>query len=562
MTGVRAGYYKEKVRFVLDFQGDVKDYYTCFALSDSPQIMVDIPYCRLTADVLKNLELKKDRLAGNVSVKRINFRRVRVFFDLKYEIPDSNIKQTVLTDKGTTRIVLDLVRNYSVTASYKLTDKLSYSVTERGSSSGYTRFAQLKVDLSSPDSPLLDIVEASGKREKVSSIRKREDAVAAVNGGFFAWGGGNLGLVSRKGVVITPDVKKRPPRTAFAFIPGTGVVIERLTVKKNDICLLSGQPLKNSLFVIGGGPRLVKNSQISVNAQEEALGPGGNDITRLAGRTSLGVDSAGNIHLFTATGYYESHAEGVKLEDIANFMVSRGVKDGMNLDGGGSSAMDLLGTIVSAGPRNDGSERPVGNAVCIYDKTKRYMPYTLANLVSDKTEFFADGKDSVTISGEIRDAFGQPVPDGTSAKIISSVGRAPFYIKTSQGKFSFNIGALKIVTPVKISLECATLRSVIWEGRSTGGSPEYFYSNIEPLQPPENGYYLEIVTEDKFGNPLSGIPLNIELLASSLMYMQTSSVTSSGGFISYTLKKDFLGGTLKVYYMDKPVWESEVIIPQ
>ncbi len=555
LDGVRTGLTEERVRLVLDFKGKASSYFSYFVFEKSPYFIIDLPECSAEPQIIKTFEQKSDRLIKSVTLKKKNFRRIQVIIELKYELPEKNVKMLSLKESSGDRLVFDFYRNYSVYSSYLMSENMRYSLTERGSKFGYTRFTEVTVDLSGKVHPVIDVICASSPREKTTAMRARTGATMAVNGGFFAWSGGNLGLVSKCDVVITPHVSKRPPRTAFALYKNNKVLIERMVAKGNDVALLSGPVLKDLVFAIGGGPRLVKSSAVAVNADEEALGPKGNDITRLAARTSVGIDKAGNLHFFTANGYFENHSEGVKLEDMAQYMVSKGIRDGMNFDGGGSTVMDLLGTEVSRSFLNVSAERPVGNSICVFEKGKVFMPYTIAAVTADKTEFYADGKDAVSFDICLIDAQGNNVPDGTSVKVITSCGRAPFFIETKDGRLNFAIGALKAVLPVSVYIECGPLKQEIWKGRSLPGTPKHFYSQLVPLT--VGGvvqmYRLEIVAEDEFANPVPEVQISLDLTSDGIPVFRGETSTDLSGMASVNVDKNFAGGNLKIYYNDEIV---------
>lgn len=121
-----------------------------------------------------------------------------------------------------------------------------------------------------------------------------------------------------------------------------------------------GQIFDTCTYALGAGPRLVKNGMISLTIAEEQFG---SDVAGgRAPRTALGRTKSGHILLVVVDGRSLA-SQGMTLEELAQFMISLGAWDAMNLDGGGSSEMVLSGKIVNQ--PSDGQERPVGSALLV-----------------------------------------------------------------------------------------------------------------------------------------------------------------------------------------------------
>lgn len=123
--------------------------------------------------------------------------------------------------------------------------------------------------------------------------------------------------------------------------------------------------------IIGGGPRLLKAGRIYVSKREEKFK---SDITSThASRMAAGVTRDGQL-LFVAIDRTSRIADksditpsaGMSLEELSHFLLSLGVLDAVNLDGGGSTTMVVSGEVVNT-PAN-GSEIAVSNAIVIKRK--------------------------------------------------------------------------------------------------------------------------------------------------------------------------------------------------
>lgn len=112
--------------------------------------------------------------------------------------------------------------------------------------------------------------------------------------------------------------------------------------------------------VLGGGPRLVSQSQVNVTAENF-----GHETTRNP-RTIFATTDRGTWLFATLDGRQPSSA-GMRLDELAEELIAMGAVEAMNLDGGGSSTM-----VVNDAVRNvpsDGSERQVSDGLLIFSIT-------------------------------------------------------------------------------------------------------------------------------------------------------------------------------------------------
>lgn len=149
--------------------------------------------------------------------------------------------------------------------------------------------------------------------------------------------------------------------------------------------------LREGLFIIGGGPTLLLNSQIPladwykqgwhISSHKSAIE--GQDTTDFESdetldrssfyaswvygehpRTSVGVDAKGNMYIFAVYGRNPYLSQGMGLTELADFMKSKGVVNAINLDGGGSTAMVVNGRLTGL-PSDSKGERKVADALSI-----------------------------------------------------------------------------------------------------------------------------------------------------------------------------------------------------
>jgi exopolysaccharide biosynthesis protein len=120
--------------------------------------------------------------------------------------------------------------------------------------------------------------------------------------------------------------------------------------------------------IVSAAPTLVRDGRIHVDAATEGtvdpsdLSFGYAWSNNRQPRTMAGVDGRGRLLLVTVDGRQAGGSEGFTLAEGAAFMRSLGALQALNLDGGGSSAMAVGGTLVNH-PSDAAGERAVGDTV-------------------------------------------------------------------------------------------------------------------------------------------------------------------------------------------------------
>ena len=112
--------------------------------------------------------------------------------------------------------------------------------------------------------------------------------------------------------------------------------------------------------VMGGGPFLLRNGLVSVDAQRQGF----NDAfsNKRHPRTAMGRTATGDLWIVVIDGR-QKMSDGATLEEAAKVMARLGCVDAVNLDGGGSSAINVFG--VTLNRPSDGKERPVANGIVL-----------------------------------------------------------------------------------------------------------------------------------------------------------------------------------------------------
>jgi len=118
--------------------------------------------------------------------------------------------------------------------------------------------------------------------------------------------------------------------------------------------------------VVNGGPLLLKNNQIFIDAEREGFKWSHDFFYRFGinrnPRTLAGSKPDGTILLVAADGRNPQISVGLSFQESAEVMRFLGAKEALNLDGGGSTTMVINGNIVNH-PSDAAGERPVGDAI-------------------------------------------------------------------------------------------------------------------------------------------------------------------------------------------------------
>jgi hypothetical protein len=121
--------------------------------------------------------------------------------------------------------------------------------------------------------------------------------------------------------------------------------------------------------IVNGGPELVRDGEVHATPATDGLVRAGDPAVfyRLAvqrnPRTFAGVDGSGRTYLVTADGR-STASLGLSLDETAAVAQALGMREALNLDGGGSTTMVARGVVVNR-PSDAAGERSVGDAVLV-----------------------------------------------------------------------------------------------------------------------------------------------------------------------------------------------------
>ncbi len=403
------------------------------------KIIIDLDYA--LADLPVNETFKDVALAAIRASKGPDNIGTRIVMDFNYLMPqfDWYLEGDWLTVEADKVYVHSSIR----TISYGV----RYGHERRGIQAGPLIINYLEVRYADPLVEIKSILAQDQifGRELVSDMAIRSQAIAAVNGLFFASDGRPLGLLVIDGrlisepyanrtaigikpgmvemasiglngtivqedgtfieisgynrprltdelIIYTPDYgtnsrtniygielvvvdnKVIAKQTGATDIPREGIVIsghgsardflDQVAVGEDLQIQLQLEPnwlAEEYQYIIGGGPRLVKDGKVHITAELERFQP---DVAlSRAPRTALGITADRKLLLVTVNGRKPGISIGVTLEELALIMIELGAIDAMNLDGGGSTTMVIRNQVLNL--PSDGVERPVSNGLVI-----------------------------------------------------------------------------------------------------------------------------------------------------------------------------------------------------
>ena len=117
-------------------------------------------------------------------------------------------------------------------------------------------------------------------------------------------------------------------------------------------------------MIVGGWPRVVQDGRNIAASADSVEGTFPRFSAERHPRSAIGFsrDSA-TVYLVAVDGRQET-SDGMTLVELGDFLVGIGVYQGLNFDGGGSTALVIDGKLANK-PSDAGGERAVGNAVLV-----------------------------------------------------------------------------------------------------------------------------------------------------------------------------------------------------
>ncbi|GAA0435183.1 hypothetical protein GCM10008983_09690 [Lentibacillus halophilus] len=262
-----------------------------------------------------------------------------------------------------------------------------------------------------------------GKKHKMISANKprTEDGVTLYTSAFH----GNTTQTNQYGMEVVVKTDEKPALTFGSSYQGTVTAVRQYgdtdsaDIPENGFVLSAHRkamgPLDNmekgdnvsfnvdidnkwkgSSFMLTSGPMLVKDGHVNLS-----MNPNSWRARLKAPRTAVAIDESGDTVFFiTADGRQSGYAAGMTLSQFAKYAVRLGADRALNLDGGGSTTMDIrypgYDTVQVANRPSDGRQRGVISALmAVSTSDKPYYLYTDVN----RDDTHADGIEWLTKQG-------------------------------------------------------------------------------------------------------------------------------------------------------------------
>lgn len=206
----------------------------------------------------------------------------------------------------------------------------------------------VKIKLKNPKAMKMTLgKDKLGSAETTMQAVKRYGAIAGINAGGFADGGGKRYPLST--TVLNGDYlngfEASYKDLSFVGMNKNGKLIGGKFHSKSELDALN--PAFGATFV----PTLLKNGSKNPIPDKWKSSP------KRAPRTVIGSYKDDQILLMVIDGYNERGDSGATLEELQNKLANLGVRDAFNLDGGGSSSLIFNRRVVNH--PSDGQLRPV-----------------------------------------------------------------------------------------------------------------------------------------------------------------------------------------------------------
>lgn len=120
--------------------------------------------------------------------------------------------------------------------------------------------------------------------------------------------------------------------------------------------------LGKGIYIVAGVPQLIKNGKIHITWEQEKAAR--SFVEMRHPRTAVAKLKDGKFLMITVDGRQPGGSVGMNLYELADYLLSLGAIDAMNLDGGGSTTMFLDGRVVNT-PSDREGERKVGDAILV-----------------------------------------------------------------------------------------------------------------------------------------------------------------------------------------------------
>ena len=335
---------------------------------------------QLKSGIVKHL-IRTVNSRGPLVVHLIEIDLSNEKISFKVGLPDGkNIK----SKEKLSKIVKDQMAYIGINANYfdvKAGNPLGTTISDWSWVVGpiYNRVA---VGFSKDNKVFIEQVMLTGQAIALRGLRKKEVIMFEIDGlntpyylhdkvGFYTmhWDKNITPPNGSFGIVVKDDHLKEKfnseteiPQEGFVLLGKKETSFEML--KKNDVIkiLWRNDPDWSEVSeAISGGPYLLMNGEVYVDQKEQRFKFSTKDT--YTSRTAIGIDSGNKVYLVAVDGKIPGHSTGASLIELAELLKRLGLKEAINLDGGGSTTLVVDGMIINK--LSDKHERKISNGLLV-----------------------------------------------------------------------------------------------------------------------------------------------------------------------------------------------------
>jgi len=342
--------------------------------------------------------------------------------------------------------------------------------------------------------------------------------------------------------------------TSKAFLDSTILVNDTIKIVFNT------NPFRGQIYsMTGGGPTLVINGTIPSGLQ-----------TAVHPRTAVGFNQdSTKIFFVTVECRLPGFSVGMSLPELANYMLSIGCWNAVNLDGGGSTTMVVRNRVVNS-PSDAAGERSVANALLAVSEI--YASEVIDSFYLWPRQIFIDSTQSKKIEIYGKDIWGYEI-DVLPSEVQWEVQGIQGFVDSLGFFYPLQVGSGILIGRIKnladtISITVTGEKIPTWSFSAAGNN---LPSWLSPTASTERGLaygfvnnnhrlyvvsrpnvlILDAQTGDVVGN------LNISGITGGTFTLNDVEVTEDGKIIAANLTTNASTSTFKVYK-----WDSETSTPQ
>ncbi|MBS1717286.1 MAG: phosphodiester glycosidase family protein [Armatimonadetes bacterium] len=215
------------------------------------------------------------------------------------------------------------------------------------------------------------------------------------------------GQVSATVVSSASDAATASAKEGEVILVATGTRAASLAGAKADAAVkistkLEGVDWSHANQAVGGGPTLLRDGKVVNDWEAQKFKDA--FANKRHPRTAIGRTADGQVWEVVVEGR-TTFSAGATLGELSDIMKGLGCVDAINLDGGGSSGLNLMGLTISR-PSENGVERPVANAVVLSSPTGAASTESFTLKVASDVPFGSNAYATIV------NAKGETIPNG------------------------------------------------------------------------------------------------------------------------------------------------------